>query len=158
MDHDNGVKRKSSRYVSILPVLRSLVAGEQDRIAVMATVAAALYQAFDEFHWVGFYRRVDERTLKVGPYQGGHGCLTIDIGRGVCGACVREACIQIENDVRLARDHIACSAATQAEIVLPLMDETGYVTAVLDIDATATDVFDDVDVRYLQEILCLVPA
>lgn len=147
---------KEEIYAGVVRSIQSLIEGEDDCIAVMATVACELYQAFACFHWVGFYRRVDARTLKVGPYQGGHGCLTIDVHRGVCGACVREARIQIENDVRLSKDHIACSSDTKAEIVLPILDADGEVCAVLDIDAIETNVFDYIDVRYLTAVTELV--
>jgi len=84
----------------------------------------------------------------VGPYQGSHGCLTIHIGRGVCGACVRTAAVQVENDVSKALHHIACSAETKAEIVLPVFGRHGGVIAVLDIDSTVAHVFDAVDIMH----------
>ena len=137
--------------------IEAIVAGETDGITVMSSVACEVYHAFPYFNWVGFYRRVDERTLKVGPYQGTHGCLTIDIGEGVCGACVRAAAVQVENDVRLVPAHIACSEETKAELVLPIVDSTGYVVAVMDIDSTEAGVFDDQDVHYLERICRLIP-
>ena len=87
---------KTTTYENAIRTIEDLVEGETDHIAVMSTVACELYQAFDYFNWVGFYRRVDPDTLKVGPYQGTHGCLTITIDRGVCGRCVREAALQLE--------------------------------------------------------------
>ena len=147
---------KQKIYTQVLQSIRSLVAGETDSIAVMSTIACELFHAFDSFNWVGFYRRVDEQTLKVGPYQGSHGCLTIDINRGVCGACVRTASIQLENDVSQVVDHIACSSETKAEIVLPIMNAIGDVVAVLDIDSIQAGVFDETDVFYLQAIVAIV--
>ncbi|MCP4450623.1 MAG: GAF domain-containing protein [Planctomycetes bacterium] len=143
---------KEDTYRHVLKTIESLIEGEADRISVMSTISCELYHAFEYVNWVGFYRRVNETTLKVGPYQGGHGCLTIDIGRGVCGQCVRDAEIQIENDVSQIPHHIACSSDTRAEIVVPIMDRSHRVTAVLDIDATEINVFDDVDVAYLKKI------
>jgi GAF domain-containing protein len=133
--------------------LTALVAGETDPISVMSTISCELYHAFAHFHWVGFYRLVDDKTLKVGPYQGTHGCLTIDLARGVCGKCARENRIQIENDVSKVPHHLACSGETRAEIVLPVLDPAGNLRAVLDIDATEIDSFDETDEKYLT-IIC----
>jgi GAF domain-containing protein len=149
---------KHNVYQRTIQTIEAVVAGESDPIAVMSTVACELYHAFECFNWVGFYRRINPDTLKVGPYQGTHGCLTIDIRRGVCGACVRAAAVQLENDVSRAADHIACSADTRAEIVLPVFDHTGTVIAVLDIDSTAANVFDEVDVMCLERICRIVSA
>ncbi|MCP4453406.1 MAG: GAF domain-containing protein [Planctomycetes bacterium] len=139
-------------YRHVLKSIESLIDGETDLISVMSTISCELYHAFEYVNWVGFYRRVNETTLKVGPYQGSHGCLTIDIGRGVCGQCVRDGEIQIENDVSRIPHHIACSSDTKAEIVVPIMNRSGRVMAVLDIDATEVNVFDDVDVAHLKKI------
>ena len=147
---------KEQKYAAVLQSIRALVEGEEDCIAVMSTIACELYHAFPYFNWVGFYRLVNAQTLKVGPYQGSHGCLTIDIHRGVCGACVRTASIQLENDVSQVVDHIACSSETKAEIVLPIMHATGDVVAVLDIDSIEAGVFDETDVLYLQAIVAIV--
>ena len=141
---------KEETYAKALQSIESVIDGETDVISVMSTIACELYHAFDYFNWVGFYRRVDEYTLKVGPYQGTHGCVTIHVERGVCGKCIRDTEIQIENDVSRLPYHIACSSDTRAEIVLPVLDSTRRVCAVLDIDATQTDVFDQVDVDYLK--------
>lgn len=147
---------KELKYKEVLKSIESLVAGETDLISVMSTISCELYHAFDVFNWVGFYRRSAPDTLKVGPYQGTHGCLTINIKRGVCGACVRAAAVQMENDVTKAADHIACSGDTRAELVLPLFDGAGEVVAVLDIDAVERDVFDDTDVIYLERICAMI--
>ena len=147
---------KEDTYKEVLQRIESVVEGETDLISVMSTVSCELYHAFDYLNWVGFYRRVDEDTLKVGPYQGTHGCVTIQIERGVCGKCVRDREMQIENDVSQLPHHIACSSDTKAEIVLPIMDSAGQVRAVLDIDATEVNVFDQTDAVSLQRICELV--
>jgi L-methionine (R)-S-oxide reductase len=147
---------KSETHSKAVETIELLVEGETDLIAVMSTISCELYSAFDLYNWVGFYRRIDERTLKVGPYQGSHGCLTIDIDRGICGQCVRDAEIQLVNDVSEVACHIACSSQTKSEIVLPITDSHGDVRAVLDIDATELDVFDEVDVTSLKRICQLV--
>jgi L-methionine (R)-S-oxide reductase len=143
---------KEQKYQGAVRAIEALIETETDRIAVMSTISCELYHAFDTFNWVGFYRRVDERTLKVGPYQGSHGCLSIDIERGVCGKCLHTAEVQLENAACSLPHHIACSSETKAEIVLPIIDSKGEVRAVLDIDATEEGVFDEVDVTHLKGI------
>ncbi len=128
----------------------ALIAGETDEIAVMATVAADLHHAFAHFHWVGFYRVTQPGLLKVGPYQGGHGCLTISFERGVCGRCAREKATQIVADVTQLPYHIACSSSTRSEIVVPILDPRGEVRAVLDIDSDMPGIFDAVDRETLE--------
>ena len=128
----------------------ALIAGETDEIAVLASVAAELYHAFPHFHWVGFYRVVSPRLLKVGPYQGGHGCLTIPFDRGVCGRCASEKTTQIVADVTKLPYHIACSGTTLSEIVIPIFDNSGEVRAVLDVDSDFPDIFDAVDQAALE--------
>jgi len=147
---------KGQKYKQVLRSLESLIEGENDQISVMSTIACELYHAFEPFIWVGFYRLVDEITLKVGPYQGTHGCLTIHIKKGVCGKCARESAVQIENDVSKIPYHIACSSETKSEIALPVVDHDGEVRAVLDIDSAEIDCFDETDVEYLKEICQLV--
>ena len=143
---------KAAIYKKVLKTIRSLVDEENDEISRMATISCELFHSFEHFHWVGFYREVDASTLKVGPYQGGHGCLTISIERGVCGACARTGEVQIENDVSQTKDHIACSALTKSEIVLPVFDASGKLVAVLDIDSTELDAFDNTDLTWLKQI------
>ncbi len=133
---------KQQRYLQVRERLRLLLAGETDEIAVLSTAAAELRLAFAHFHWVGFYRVVSPGLLKVGPYQGGHGCLSIPFERGVCGRCAREKTTQIVADVTQIPYHIACSETTRSEIVVPLLDPDGAVRAVLDIDSDLPDAFD----------------
>jgi GAF domain-containing protein len=141
---------KQLRYDQTRRNIQALIAGEVDEIAVLATVAAELYHAFPHFHWVGFYRVVSPGILKVGPYQGGHGCLTITFDRGVCGRCAREKITQIVADVTQLPYHIACSGTTLSEIVIPILDHNGEVRAVLDIDSDFPDIFDTVDQAALE--------
>jgi GAF domain-containing protein len=139
-------------YTQTLAHIRSLIADETDEIAVLATVAAELRQAFPHFHWVGFYRVVSPGLLKVGPYQGGHGCLVIPFAAGVCGRCAREKRTQLVEDVHQLPYHIACSATTRSEIVVPVLDAAGEVRAVLDIDSDRPAAFDAVDQVELEAI------
>ncbi len=143
---------KENTYLEVLKNIESLIEGEMDLVAVMSTISCELYHAFEHFNWVGFYRRVDEKTLKVGPYQGTPGGLTIPIEKGVCGKCVREGETQIENDVSGISHHIACSDDTKSEIVIPIKDSENNIKAVLDIDSTEIDSFDEVDQKYLKKI------
>ena len=147
---------KKEKYQVAFRTIRSLTENEFDLVSVMSTIACELYHAFDSFIWVGFYRLVDETSLKVGPYQGTHGCLTINLDKGVCGKCVRENAIQIENDVSAIPHHIACSSETKSEIVLPVRDLKSRVRAVLDVDANTINCFDAIDKEYLTEICALV--
>lgn len=146
---------KEQKYAELLKNIRILVEGEDDLISKMSTVSCEVFHAFNYFNWTGFYRRTGARTLKVGPYQGGHGCLIIDFSRGVCGKCAREQKTQIENDVSKLPYHIACSSETKAEMVLPV-SKNGELIAVFDIDSLLPDVFDWTDEKYLTEIIKLI--
>jgi L-methionine (R)-S-oxide reductase len=130
----------------------ALIAGETDEIAVLATVAAELRLAFPHFHWVGFYRVVSPGLLKVGPYQGGHGCLTIPFERGLCGRCATEKTTQLAADVTQIPYHIACSGTTRSEIVVPVLDAWGEVRAVIDVDSDIADIFDATDQQALESL------
>jgi L-methionine (R)-S-oxide reductase len=115
--------------------IHALCKGEEDPIAIMATVSAELFQAVDEYDWVGFYRVVEPDLLKIGPYQGGHGCLAISFNRGVCGAAARQRAIQLVDDVDRFEGHIACSSTTKSELVIPCFKQGGHLLGVLDIDS-----------------------
>jgi len=143
---------KQEQYDRLFERLDALCEGETDRIALMATLACELYNSFESFDWVGFYRNVGGEVLKIGPYQGAHGCLTIPFSRGVCGRCAREKATQIVPDVTKVEDHIACSATTRSEIVVPILDASGDLTAVLDIDSDQVAALDEVDGANLARI------
>jgi L-methionine (R)-S-oxide reductase len=143
---------KASQYARALDHLRPLLEGETDAIAMMATIACELHHGLDHFDWTGFYRVVAPGLLKIGPYQGKHGCLTIPFERGICGQCAREAKTQLVPDVTKVPHHIACSSTTRSEIVVPVFDSAGRVRAVLDVDSDTPAAFDTVDARYLEEI------
>jgi len=132
--------------------IAALIDGETDDIAKMATIACELRHCFDRFHWVGFYRVTEPGILKIGPYQGGHGCLTIPFARGVCGAAARSGKTVIVPDVEAFPDHIACSSTTRSEIVVPVFSG-GRLIAVLDIDSDEPDAFSQVDATALEAIL-----
>ena len=134
--------------------ISSLLEGETDWVSAMATVACELHHSHVHFHWTGFYRVVESGLLKVGPYQGGHGCLEIPFSRGVCGKAARTGRIQHVPNVSEVADHIACSTTTQSEVVVPIFDHQGRVMAVLDIDSDEADAFSDSDIALLESI-CL---
>ena len=131
----------------------ALCEGEDDVIAKMATISCELYHAVDGYDWVGFYRVTEPQMLKIGPYQGGHGCLTIPFSKGVCGAAARLATTQLVDDVNAFEGHIACSSATQSELVLPIFDKTGAVMAVLDIDSNKPAFFSSDDAAVLETLM-----
>jgi GAF domain-containing protein len=143
---------KSEQYALVLGHLRSLIEGETDEVAVMATMICELHQGLDHFDWTGFYRVVVPGLLKIGPYQGGHGCLTIPFGRGICGKCAREAKTQIVPDVTKVAYHVACSSSTRSEIVVPVLDAAGRLRAVLDVDSDTPAAFDAIDAQHLEEV------
>ena len=140
------------QYDKLFETLDLLCEGETDRIALMATIVCELHRTFELFDWVGFYRNVGGEVLKIGPYQGAHGCLTIAFSRGICGRCARERSIQNVPDVAAEQDHIACSATTKSELVIPILDAAGELIAVLDIDSNTPAAFDQIDRENLQRI------
>ncbi len=133
--------------------IASLTAGEDDPVALMATIACEVHHCDSRFDWTGFYRVVAPDLLKIGPYQGGHGCLTIPFSRGVCGACARTGEAQIVPDVAAFPGHIACASSTRSELVLPVRDRKGRLIAVFDIDSDLPDAFGEEDADRLQAIL-----
>jgi GAF domain-containing protein len=116
-------------------------------------MACELHQSDDRFDWTGFYRVVGPELLKIGPYQGGHGCLVIPFARGVCGAAARTQQVQIVADVEDFPGHIACSSSTRSEIVLPVLGKGGRLIGVLDIDSDRPDAFNQHDADVLSGIL-----
>lgn len=139
------VDERQDAYDHAIRRIGDLIAGEDDLVAIMATVACELHQSFDYFDWTGFYRVVAPRLLKIGPYQGAHGCLAIPFERGVCGAAARLGQTQVVPDVRAYPGHIACSGSTRSEIVVPVSTTAGQLIAVLDVDSNQLDAFDEVD-------------
>lgn len=148
---------KSETYQLLLPQIESLVAGEHDMIAKMANVAAVLHEAFG-FWWTGFYRvehdssQADaQAVLVLGPFQGPIACTRIPYGRGVCGTAWQQAKTMVVPNVHEFPGHIACSSASNSEIVVPVM-QAGSVVAVLDIDSRDYSAFDQTDALYLEQI------
>ena len=143
-------------YTALIKTIASLTEGEDDVIALMATVVCELHHSDDRFDWTGFYRVTSPEMLKIGPYQGRHGCLQIPFTRGVCGAAARLGETQLVPDVKAFADHIACASSTRSELVLPVWDRAGTLLAVLDIDSDQFDAFTVLDADALAEILATV--
>jgi GAF domain-containing protein len=142
-----------ANYADLAQTVASLTEGEDDPVALMATLACEVHHADDCFEWTGFYRVVAPDLLKIGPYQGGHGCLVIPFARGVCGAAARTGAVQLVPDVEAFPGHIACASSTRSEIVLPVRDGAGRLIAVFDIDSDQPAAFDGADAEGLGRIL-----
>ncbi|MBZ4690011.1 MAG: GAF domain-containing protein [Cereibacter changlensis] len=140
-------------YDALDASLDALCHGETDTVALMATIACELHHAHPLSDWTGFYRVTAPELLKIGPYQGGHGCLVIPFSRGVCGAVARSGETLIVPDVEAFADHIACSSTTRSEIVLPVRNGAGQLLGVLDLDSNTPDAFTETDAARLEAIL-----
>ena len=143
---------KESAYALSQDQLDAILAGINDRTAIMATINCVLKTNFPYYFWVGFYMNRGEKLL-VGPYQGTMGCLEIEFGRGVCGTAASERQTQVVPDVHMFPGHIACDAASQSEIVVPVYDKDRNLIAVFDVDSTEKESFDEVDQRWLEQFM-----
>ncbi|WP_020597386.1 GAF domain-containing protein [Spirosoma panaciterrae] len=141
-------------YQSLLPQLTALVEGEPDLVANLANIAAALKEAFD-FFWVGFYLKKNDQ-LVLGPFQGPIACTRIAFNKGVCGAAYTRKETILVPDVEQFPGHIACSSASKSEIVVPVLDQSGEVTMVLDVDSDRLNDFSPADADGLEKIAHLI--
>lgn len=141
---------KEEQYKSLVPQIKALLTGEDDLIANLANIAAALKEQFN-FFWVGFYL-VKNEQLVLGPFQGPVACTRIAFNRGVCGSSWAQKETLIVPDVEEFPGHIACSSLSKSEIVIPLF-KNKEVYAVLDVDSSELNTFDEIDEKYLKEIL-----
>lgn len=141
---------KEEQYVALLPQVKALITGEPDLVANLANLAAALKEQFG-WLWVGFYL-VKEDELVLGPFQGPVACTRIRKGRGVCGSSWADAKTLIVRDVEKFPGHIACSSLSRSEIVVPIIKD-GVVLGVLDADSADLDTYDEIDQRYLEEMV-----
>ena len=146
---------KAARYAAVAEEIASVLDGEPNLTARMATVASMLAGSFEHYFWTGFYVVDPDRPqeLVVGPYQGRLGCLRIAFGRGVCGAAAATGLTQLVPDVHAFPDHIACDSRSASEIVVPVFDAAGVLIAVFDVDAVEQAAFDAVDAAGLEAIL-----
>ena len=143
-------QNKEEIYISVLPQIKALIHGETDLIANFSNVAAALKEAFS-FFWVGFYL-VKNDQLVLGPFQGPVACTRISLGKGVCGTSWEKKETIIVPDVEKFPGHIACSADSRSEIVIPALKDD-KVLYILDIDSNKHDNFDEIDRKYLEELI-----
>lgn len=146
---------KDEKYQLLTTQIKALVEGEDDVVSVMANVSAAIHEAMG-FFWTGFYVVCGDE-LRLGPFQGSVACMHIGYGRGVCGTAWQRGETVVVPDVELFPGHIACSSLSRSEIVVPVWDAGGKVRAVLDIDSRELATFDDVDRRWLEKIVQLIP-
>lgn len=144
---------KEARYRDVAAEIASVLKGEPNLTARMATVASMLASSFEHYFWTGFYVVDGERELVVGPYQGTLGCLRIAFGRGVCGTAAAERKTQLVRDVHAFPGHIACDSRSRSEVVVPVFDKAGELIAVFDVDSDQPAAFDETDARWLETIL-----
>ncbi len=145
-------QNKDACYQDLLSQARGLLEGESDRVANAANFAALVFHSLPDLNWAGFYF-FDGEELVVGPFQGKPACIRIAMGRGVCGTAAQERKTQVVQDVHAFAGHIACDAASNSEIVVPLVDADGQLIGVWDVDSPRIGRFDDTD-RTGMEALC----
>ncbi|ATA21925.1 GAF domain-containing protein [Gibbsiella quercinecans] len=142
---------KEQNYAELARDLAALLDGERNFIAALANANALINERLDDVNWVGFYL-MDGAQLVLGPFQGKIACVRIPVGKGVCGTAVAENRVQRVDDVHAFPGHIACDAASNAEIVLPLV-VGGQIIGVLDIDSTVYQRFDEQDELGLKAVV-----
>jgi L-methionine (R)-S-oxide reductase len=145
----NGTREEN--YELVIKQLKALIEGETNFIANLANAAALLNQFLDNINWVGFYI-ADGNELVLGPFQGLPACVRIPFGKGVCGTAAKNKKTELVPDVHLFPGHIACDAASQSEIVVPMI-KNGNVIGVLDIDSPIKNRFDEMDQKYLEKFV-----
>lgn len=150
----SSIMTKENKYQTLLPQIKALIEGEDDIVSLMANTAAALREEMS-FFWVGFYV-VHGNELHLGPFQGSVACYRIPYGKGVCGTAWQRGETIIVDDVEKFPGHIACSSLSRSEIVVPVKNASGEVTAVLDIDSTELSSFDATDRHWLEMITALL--
>ena len=144
---------KPEAYALLAEHVDAVLAGIDDDVAAMATIACLVHHAFGHL-WTGFYRVVaPDRLLRVGPYQGSLGCLEIPFGKGVCGTAAAERRTVVVDDVHAFPGHIACDARSASEIVVPVLAHDGALLAVFDVDSDRRASFDDADRAGLERLM-----
>ena len=135
---------KKAFYEDLNRDVRALLAGETSFLAALGNCSALLFERLEGVNWAGFYLLTEPNTLVLGPFQGKIACVRIPVGKGVCGTAIAEDKVQLVEDVHAFPGHIACDAASNAEIVIPLK-VNGTLVGVLDIDSTVYSRFDSED-------------
>lgn len=149
VENYSGSKQKD--YELVIKQLRALLEGESNTIANLANASALLNQFLNEVNWVGFYL-MEDGELVLGPFQGLPACVRIPLGKGVCGTAAQNQKTERIEDVHAFPGHIACDAASQSEIVVPIVKD-GQLLGVLDIDSPIKNRFDEIDQQYLEEFI-----
>ncbi|MDO6846791.1 GAF domain-containing protein [Priestia megaterium] len=142
---------KQRDYELVIKQLRALLEGESNTIANLANASALLNQFLNEVNWVGFYL-MEDGELVLGPFQGLPACVRIPLGKGVCGTAAQNQRTERIEDVHAFPGHIACDAASQSEIVVPMVKDGNFL-GVLDIDSPIKNRFDEIDQQYLEEFV-----
>jgi GAF domain-containing protein len=142
---------KVEQYQLVIKQLQALLEGENDQTANLANASALLNQFLNDINWVGFYL-LKQDQLVLGPFQGLPACMRIPLGRGVCGTAAANQKTERIADVHQFPGHIACDAASNSEIVIPLVKEDQLI-GVLDIDSPSKNRFDELDQTYLEEFV-----
>jgi L-methionine (R)-S-oxide reductase len=145
---------KEELYHSLIPQIKALVKDENDLIANLSNIAAALKQTFD-FLWIGFYL-VKNNELVLGPFQGPVACTRIAYGKGVCGTAWKNSKTIVVEDVDKFPGHIACSSDSKSEIVIPLYDRSGCIIGVLDVDDSRYAYFGEMDKLNLERVASII--
>ncbi len=148
-------EKKEERYKRVLKQIEDLTNKTKDPLARMSTIAAVLHHKFEYFSWTGFYRLVND-DLIVSCYQGSVACLVLPKNTGVCWEAINRKETIIVPDVHKFPNHIACDSRSKSEIVVPVKNSVGEITAVLDVDSKELNSFDEVDVENLEKIVALI--
>ena len=146
---------KAQIYNNAISEIEAVLEGEDDELVRMVTINSLLKTHIPYYYWVGFYLYKNGR-LTVGPYQGTLGCIHIEMGKGVCGKAAVSRETQIVENVHVlvqGEEHIACDPLSSSEIVVPIMRKNGELMGVFDVDSTEIGSFDEVDKRYLEELM-----
>ncbi len=142
-------------YKIMLAQAESLLEDEDDLICAMANISALIYGELSDLNWAGFYRKIGDK-LVLGPFQGKVACTRIPCGKGVCGTALKTKETQVVPNVHEFPGHIACDSASNSEIVVPIFDGNGEVTAVLDIDSVKFERFGEEDKENLEQLVRII--
>ncbi len=146
--------QKKEQYKELLPQIESLISTENNFVANIANITAALKSTFSYYSWVGFYL-MENNELVLGPFQGNIACTRIAFGKGVCGTSAKEKKTIIVPDVHKFPGHIFCDGNSKSEIVIPIL-YNNKVYGVLDVDSYEFNSFDEIDMVYLEQLVSLI--
>ena len=147
--------KKEERYRRVTKQIEELITKTEDPFARMSTIVAVLHHKFEYFFWTGFYRLINDELI-VCCYQGSVACLVLEKNKGVCWAAFDKKKTIIVADVHEFPGHIACDSRSKSEIVVPIKDKSGNIVAVLDVDSKELNSFDEVDAKYLEQVVELI--